>query len=166
MAQYDELFDIVNEAKNIGRYDISNVAFATLYRLSLYNQVNHEYHVILETENGMDEYYDVLYYDVVNITRGDGVHVCIPLPLLTFEAALILVKNAYTVDRHVHDRNVGDPDPYEAENLIVCLRTYTDKLLRGRVEIERTLDVSAMYEDEQERLCALLDELFKEKEEC
>jgi hypothetical protein len=108
--QFNRLVEIVNEAKNIGNYDIANSAFA----VALEHYGNKDAAIFIETDSSSGKYSP--YYDLVCVTsRTDTA--CIPTPLLHTLTVASAYKAGRFVEREAHNRETSITNPELEQSL-------------------------------------------------
>lgn len=116
------LFKIIDDAKNVGSYQISNLAFACLLNLALDRD---DLKIIWESsDNSLEDEWENVepysYYDLVVIS--DGLRdACIPVPIIRpgYQKSCFLdaKERGNFWERRVHERNVGKCFPRQKEYL-------------------------------------------------
>lgn len=116
------LFKIIDDAKNVGCYQIANLAFACLLDLALDRE---DLKIIWESSDNSqeDEWENVepySYYDLVVIS--DGLRdVCIPVPIIRpgYQKSCFLdaKERGNFWEKRIHQRNVGKCLPGQKEYL-------------------------------------------------
>lgn len=154
MDEITELFNIIDEAKNIGEYNIANAAFAVLL-YSVFNQkeiswlANEEAPLFLnfEIETSNEEEVNT-YYDLLVIKYGER-EACIPVPLVAAEVFAFFAKQGQipVIDRKNHNREQQESSYSKREELKSRLCKFPDVLecmyhyLSLEVDVEQVEDL-------------------------
>lgn len=105
----NRLFEIIEEAKSAGEYEVANAAFFVLFDEWSQDEAHKKnFTITIETDDDGGEW-DMEYYDLVAL-RYDEHYACIPLPLLSPEQVAVAFKRGTMVDRGRH----GERDYSEA----------------------------------------------------
>ena len=131
VALFQEMIRLLEQAKNIGRYDLANVLWAILGKYAqdhpglLFVGLESEYPEERDTEtlSSLDDesFYREVYMDLFYIApkSSDDWGSCIPVPLLRREVALALYGRVdETRERLVHARRVREANETETASLI------------------------------------------------
>jgi hypothetical protein len=136
------LFSIIEESKNLGCYEVANIAFAILLDVALDSSAK-KYKLIWESNDNYPhqwERFDELdtYYDLLTIS--DGIQsACIPVPLLRKSSAKALMSLCELADKHESHRCFDCNKWQDADKLIVEL---WEKLIKAYPE---ALNLSHKY---------------------
>jgi hypothetical protein len=119
------LLQLADRAKNGWDYPLANAIFAILLDKYYASQLPREedggdWWLEWETQDIEGKCPGEVYYDLAVICchGSDGiVSLCIPVPLLARDAAILVLKSARRVDRREHHRALGSENPDESKKL-------------------------------------------------
>jgi len=110
----EAIFDLANDAKNIGDYELSNKCFGML--MAQFTHGFSYFEAELETQDSTGECWPITYYDLFVIKFFDD-YLNIPVPLVDPEAAVWLMKFAKHAEVSVPFRQHDNAENNEAAEI-------------------------------------------------